>query len=203
MEKFELISFFSMGALYLINEIRKWYSETRSKKKKRQQKIEDAVRLDSEIYKVLWHLQGKFSCLRVYITQFHNGETFYTGQSIQRHTVSHEVTAQGKQVQPIKLNYGNVLISERLHMILVHLIRHSIFRIDDVSSLKNSNDEDVYWFETYGVKSFVYFKINDTKNRLIAVLNIHWDVVNPVTSRDVSYIIETKKRLETIFNSIE
>ena len=38
--------------------------------------------VDGKIYPFLWTLHQRFNALRVYITQFHNGSKFYTGQSI-------------------------------------------------------------------------------------------------------------------------
>jgi hypothetical protein len=202
MEKLELIIFLGGGVVYVLNEVRKWAVDKKITEKKGRHKIEEGVKLDSQIYALLWHILSRENASRVYITQFHNGELFYTGQSIQRQTISHEITAQGHGivVETVKPNHSNVLISQNLHTILVALIRYGVYQISDTG--KVINNEDRQWLEIYNVKSLLYIKINDKNNRLIAVLNIHWDEKESISSHEIAYLIEYKKRFETIFNQL-
>lgn len=163
--------------------------------------------IDAKIYKLLWPMLVDLKAARIFIFQFHNGANYYTGQSIQRKTMSHEIVADTSKVQSIKSYFDNVLLSELMRDIIDILIHDQLFGLDDkdVSNEKLSprlfkvlqSQADVYEF-----KSVYYFRIVNKQGHTVAILGFHWKHINPLVDRDKYRIIEYKKKIESIFNNL-
>lgn len=199
----ETIAVFFTAITYLFNELRKEILRRRAKKKP--SSLAKNLEIDSEIYPVLWHLMLRYKCIRAYITQFHNGDNFYTGQSIQRETVSHEVVADST-VTKIKPFRDNVLITYMDHKILVEIKEHSQFSF----GLKwhAQIDENFYhmlkdWTDLYSVRSLLYLPIKNRQGNIVAILNMHWNFSEAINRKHGLEIQEQVTLLETVFNRIK
>ncbi len=182
---------------YGIDKIRIYFRNKRKKKTLGHLDLNTAI--DSAIYPILWDLLGRFGAGRVYIVQFHNGSNFYTGQSIQRKTVSHEVAIR---LPKLKMNFDNVLISEMTHKMLREMMFGDYFHVDSIYDLKA--DEDLSdWMNVYGAQALYHFRLVDKFNNTVATLNMHWNSTNPLKPMDVDYILQAKKAIESIFNKIK
>lgn len=187
--------FVGVLTLYLVIELKKI-------RIRRKRSLEENLKIDAEIYKILWHLQGTLKAIRVYVTQFHNGDNFYTGQSIQRQTVSHEVLMQdlGNGVMSLKPTHTDVLIDSLNHEIIMQCARTGIYYEKNIALVDRR--QLAPWMQYYGVKSLYYFRINDKKGRMIAMLNLHFNLGDPIQDREVLHAEECKKKMEYIFNKI-
>jgi hypothetical protein len=167
-------------------------------RRKKPSSLDQSLKIDQLLYPILWDLLGRFGAGRVYIVQFHNGSNYYTHQSIQRKTVSHEVAIK---LPKLKANFDNVLISEMTHKILVSMLQGDYYNVDSIYDL-DQNDDLVNWMNVYGVRALYYFRIVDKKGNTVAMLNMHWPHTEPLKAIDVEYILEAKKGIESIFNKL-
>ena len=180
---------------YIFNEIRK---EVRIKRKAHKS-LDSNVILDAKIYQVLWEILAQYDCMRVYLTQFHNGDNFYTGQSIQRMTISNEVYRKG--VDKVKSTHDNILMPEMHHRILMDMQRLGVFETGIDSQDINPDLQE--WMTSYGVRHLFYLSITDGKTReTVATLNIHWNRNQPISRQQAFDIKEINKKFEKIFDEI-
>ena len=183
------------GAIWAFWEFVKMY---RIRKHRKKSPVETDSKITSKIYAALWPLQGEYRALRVYIIQYHNGDRYYSGQSIQRASVTHEVVSPGESsANHVKANNQNISISTRLHQINIELARTGIFRIDLKEQCKE--EEMQQWLSVYGVESLFYVKLANERNQIIGMLCIEWGEPNAIDGR-APHILEYKKQIETIFN---
>ena len=198
----EQAAIISMVVLYIFNEYRKIRSD---RKKKRYVGLDKNLYIDSQIYPILWDLLIKYRAIRVFIVQFHNGSSFYTGQSIQRMTVSHEVTVD-RSIIDIRKTHDNVQISEMDHRILVDVKSQEYYFIDDISILRGGpehNEVIADWMEVYGTKAMYVYRLIDKKTKeTVATLNLHFNFLDPLDESHAKQIKEMKKRLEAIFDML-
>lgn len=204
------IVIYIMAILGALNELRKWYLK-REEVRKKVSSVESDTELISQIYPILWHLLVKFKATRCYLIQYHNGDKFYTGQSIQRMTIYPEViNPEYEYVSPVRPNHENVLISNRMHYIQNKISNFDIYKINSISEIDELvsteftpvKEESISWMKTYKVDSLAYFKIKNKDNKIIAILCLEWNKPDKVTNDVVYYINEYKKRLETIFSKL-
>lgn len=159
--------------------------------------------IDAQIYPILWEIKDQYRAIRVFITQYHNGSKFYTGQHIQRMTVSHETCT--RLFRKVKDYNDNVLISEMDHRVLVDVTKCQYYWINDRNELKGNelNEQIIDWMEVYQAQSMYVFRIIDKSTKeTVATLHIHWTVKNPLSDLQVGEIMEMKKRLEAIFDKL-
>lgn len=189
-----------VALIYVMNEVRKIVASRKSK----HVGLDKNLVIDSQIYPIMWELMVSFRAMRCYITQFHNGSTFYTGQSIQRMTVSHEVILH-RTFLKVKDNNDNVLISEMEHRILMDIKTCDYYWVADVDELRTNQHNEVIadWMDVYNAKAMYIFRIVDKKSKeTVATLNLHFNHKHPLSDIDVGFILETKKRLEAIFDKL-
>jgi hypoxanthine-guanine phosphoribosyltransferase len=201
-EYWEILTFTGVSAAWLANELRKWKV---TRKKKRYHGLDKNLAIDGEIYEILWSLLVKYRAMRVFIVQFHNGSSYYTGQSIQRMTVSHEVTFPGQLISKVKINNDNILISEMDHRILTDIKKGDQYCVRDVDAIRDGMYTEAIadWMDVYSAKSMYNIRIIDKKTQeTVATLNLHFDSKDPLEDFEVGELMETKKRIEAIFDRL-
>jgi len=109
---------------------------------------------------------------RVWITQFHNGGTFYpTGKSIQKFSMFYETVSQG--TESIQSSFQQIPIS-LFSKSFNHLLT------DDIIAISNFKDETIatyglkYIAEESGCKSGYLFAIRSIEGKFIGVLGIDY-----------------------------
>jgi hypothetical protein len=109
---------------------------------------------------------------RVWITQFHNGGTFYpTGKSIQKFSMFYETVSQG--TESIQQNFQQIPIS-LFSKSFNHLLT------DDIIAIPNFKDETIatyglkYIAEESGCKSVYLFAIRSIEGKFIGILGIDY-----------------------------
>jgi hypothetical protein len=206
-DNIELLIWIIAGLTYILNEVRKEYNLYKSNK---HSTVEHDDHINAKIFPTLWHLVVRFNASRCYIIQYHNGDTFYTGQSIQRMSISHEVVnPHYDDAMSVKESNQNVTISNRMHHIQNQIITTGKYKIDTIWQLEDIKGINEYvqqqligWMKMYRIGSLLYLKISNNKNQLIAILCMEWPHEKPITAVDESYICEYKQRIETIFNNL-
>lgn len=175
------------------------YNKIRNKKKP--QTVESGVALNEKIYPLLWRLTMDYRAVRATIIQFHNGDFFYTGQSIQRNTMTHEVCYTG--IPPIKAQMDNQLISNLMHAILKNLYPHGRWGFDDPETADlNSEmamDELNSMCSLQKIKSAHYFRITDKNDRTVGILCLHWNFKMPLDSMAMEEIMTRVRLIENHF----
>lgn len=121
---------------------------------------------------------------RVWITQFHNGGTFYpTGKSIQKFSMFYETVSQG--TDSIQSSFQQIPIS-----LFSKSINHLL--TDDIIAIPNFKDETIatyglkYVAEENGCKSAYIFAIRSIEGKFIGILGI--DYVKHKTNLDIDEI---------------
>jgi hypothetical protein len=121
---------------------------------------------------------------RVWITQFHNGGTFYpTGKSIQKFSMFYETVSQG--TESIQASFQQIPIS-----LFSKSINHLL--TDDIIAIPNFKDETIatyglkYVAEESGCKSVYLFAIRSIEGKFIGILGI--DYVKHKTNLDIDEI---------------
>jgi hypothetical protein len=121
---------------------------------------------------------------RVWITQFHNGGTFYpTGKSIQKFSMFYETVSQG--TESIQASFQQIPIS-----LFSKSINHLL--TDDIIAIPNFKDETIttyglkYIAEESGCKSGYLFAIRSIEGKFIGILGI--DYVKHKTNLDIDEI---------------
>jgi len=109
---------------------------------------------------------------RVWITQFHNGGTFYpTGKSIQKFSMFYETVSQG--TDSIQSSFQQIPIS-----LFSKSINHLL--TDDIIAIPNFKDETIatyglkYVAEESGCKSAYIFAIRSIEGKFIGILGIDY-----------------------------
>ena len=178
------------------------YVRDKRKARRRRSTLDESLEFDARIYPIIWELQAKYKAMRVYIVQFHNGANFYTGQSIQKMTISHEVPQYQAGIGRMKNFYDNVLVSELDHRMLIDMKKGGYFvcsdryRVNDDAAMRQ-------WMDTYGMLSAYQFRIQDKKTgETVATLNLHFDRPEGLEPINIAHIMEIRKLLESIFDEL-
>lgn len=179
------------------------YYEFKKRRRKLRQNVDNVVALNDRLYPILWQLLVEYRAIRVSIMQFHNGEVYYTGQSIQRNTMTHEVC--GPDIAPVKPQFDNRLTSNVIH----HVIKmtrdtgHWGFASLDQFQLNMQRDNDEADFRLecrqYNIRSAQWFRITDKNNNVTGLMSIHWNLIQPLDVLAIKNIIHDVNVLENIF----
>lgn len=186
-DNLEIIIYILTALAYAINEFRK-EREKRTKQKPNPAIFEKSHESDGKIYPILWRMLIEFQAARIYIIQFHNGDKFYSGQSIQRYSISHEVYIPN--LQPIRKNYTMIPITYRMHDIINRLKLTGLISVTNIGELP---DDDVHkdFMNLHETIALHKFHIMDSQMRTIGILTLHFN--KPTVLGDIEILaIETQ-----------
>lgn len=150
--------------VFLTRVLEKWGLKKKHdpvlKEQQRSQLVEDRLKLLR---------QSHLLCDRVYVLQFHNGGTFYTGASMQKFTCSYEDVAPG--IIPVRSSYQSLPVG----------MVKSVLQDFQKSGYSYSRDINTYRDVAFtnmmrgsGVDTFLYVPIYDIQGYLIGMLCIEW-----------------------------
>lgn len=180
MSNFEYILYILTVGTWWLNELRK---ERRLKKKADPVAFENAYQIDGKIYPILYSLLMTLKATRVYVIQFHNGEHFYSGQSIQRYSISHEVVKPG--VAPMRRSYINIPITFRMHELIKKLKREGMNGVN-YEDLDEEQEHVKDFMDLYSVKGLYEYHITDMNQRTIGILSLHFQ--NPDSLDNIEHL---------------
>lgn len=130
----------------LFKEVFSWFTK---KKKTIREEIEAAEKVN----KVLIKLIEDTGADRAYVFQFHNGDYFYTGNSIDKMTNTHEVTAKG--ISREQLSSMGLMVAP-YRGIVSGMLNNDIYSIEDIEEDQSYNTKT--FFSERGAQS-VYLRI--------------------------------------------
>lgn len=186
------ISSLILLAFYFFNEQQK-----KKRIKKLSSKPEDllsSLEKESKIYPILWEMMVSFRAMRIYIIQFHNGDKYYSGQSIQRYSMTHEI--HDPAIGSIKKSYTAISMDVEMNSMVQLVIKDTILGINDVNKMMESEGKDILMFS--GVKSVYMYLIRNKKFQPIGLLYLTFPITNGLHEQAVSSIRLKVNELENI-----
>lgn len=148
--------------LELVRELFLYYT-----KKKRT--IKDSIEIGNKVDKILDALLEDTGADRAYVFQFHNGSYFYTGNSIDKMTNTHEKVVTG--VSHEQLKYRDV-ITAPFRYFVENILKNKVYSCDDPDEIPHYNTR--LMIVDRGVKSFKIVKMADSLNRLVGFVGIDY-----------------------------
>lgn len=155
------LSFFK-ELLVILKEIFVWGYK---KKKTLKEDLESA----EKIMRILHAIEEDYEADRVLVYQFHNGEYFYTGHSIDKMSNTHEVVSKG--VSREQVNSSSIFTSPFRSM-LRDLLDQNVVVYSDVDLIEDYNSK-VFFLER-GVQSVVMTLLRDRSDRPVGMLCVEF-----------------------------
>lgn len=196
MDRIEMIGGAAVFLFYLANEIRKYFTERR--RRKRKSSVDENHELDAEIYDLITNMLIRHGCHRVYITQFSNGERYFSGQSKLYMTITHERVRDDLKVRKIKRYVQGQLIGKSMHDILTDIKNTGEFSAEDIDKIE---DEDLQTeMHTFEVKRLYYVRITNQDGNTSGVLNMHWNHKYQLNEIEMQEVRNAVRLIENAFN---
>lgn len=172
--------------------------------KKKHSTIDRDVKFSAPIYDILVEILFKLPATRTFIKQFHNGSEFYSGQKIQRLSISHEKCRP--DVTPLKPYHDNVQVPTEVHDIISAMDdkRKDWFWSDDLTNVEDHYPELDTWMRSYDTKSVLYMRLFDKKtSATIGLLGVTFNHKFRLDiGTDILYLNRKKKEIETEFTKV-
>lgn len=115
--------------LVLLKEVFNWFT-------KRKKTIREEIEVAEKVNRVLVKLIADTGADRAYVFQFHNGDYFYTGNSIDKMTNTHEVTVKGISREQLS---GMGLMVAPYRSIVSGMLKNEIHEIKDIDDEQSYN----------------------------------------------------------------
>ena len=166
--------------------------------------IDTDVKFSAPIYDILTEILFQLPATRAFIKQFHNGSQYYSGQKIQRLSVSHEKCRP--DVHPLKMYHDNVQVPTEIHDMVSTMDedRKDWFWTADHPDLHEKFPELDVWQKTYGSKATLYVRLFDRKTGdTLGLLGITFNHMFRLDKEaDILYLMRKKKEIEGEFKKI-
>jgi hypothetical protein len=141
-------------------------------KKNKKDLLKESIENNTLISNKVEIIKEEYKADRVWITQFHNGGTFYpTGKSIQKFSMFYETVSQ--DTESIQQSFQQIPIS-LFSKSINHLLE------EDIIAISNFKDETIatyglkYIAEESGCKSGYLFAIKTIDNKFIGILGVDY-----------------------------
>lgn len=154
-------------ALISAGFFRRW--QDKNKEKKSRQQLMAQIQKDELIHFTLREIRRKYNSDRVYITQFHNGGSFYTNAPMQKASVTYERNSDG--LERITDRFQNVLVSNYT-WILTETLSNRMFYKDIDHQMTDLPSKSL--LKAYGNYAHAMSPIYDDSKNLIATLSLSW-----------------------------
>lgn len=136
---------------------------------KRKRTIQDSIEIGNKVDKILDVLIEDTGADRAYVFQFHNGSYFYTGNSIDKMTNTHEKVVTG--VSHEQLKYRDV-VTAPFRYFVENIIKNKVYDCGDPDSIPHYNTR--LMITDRGVKAFKIVKMADSLNRLVGFVGLDY-----------------------------
>lgn len=154
-------------ALITAGFIRRKDDKAKAEKSKKQ--LIDQIQKDELIHATLREIRRKYNSDRVFITQFHNGGTFYTNSPMQKASVTYERCSDG--LKRIADQFQNYLVSN-LSWYASKVLKNQAFFYDIDEVVDDIIMKSV--FKNYSTWAHAAVPIFDSNKNPIAVLAMDW-----------------------------
>ena len=139
-------------------------------RKKNKDYIESTLHASEQVNHKLEEIKEEIKADRVWVTQFHNGGTFYpTGKSITKFSVVYEVV--GPSTMSIQSNFQNIPVS-LFSKSLNELLQNDVILINDYKDVTVATYGLKYIAEEAGCKSNYLFAIKTIDDKFVGVLGL-------------------------------
>lgn len=160
----------------LIKEVFLWLT-------RRRKTIKDSIEIGNKIDQILDNLMEETGADRAYVFQFHNGSYFYTGNSIDKMTNTHEKV--GKGVSHEQLKYRDVGTAP-FRFLVEQIIKARIYTCNDTSDINHYNTK--LMMLDRGSKAFSIKVMFDSRKRPVGFIGIDF-----VKSKEIiTKVVENK-----------
>lgn len=132
---------------------------------KRKKTLKEDLESSEKIIKVLGQILSDFDADRSLVFQFHNGEYFYTGHSIDKMSNTHEVVSKG--VSREQINSSNIFTSPFRGM-MRDLLNEDVVVYSDVEGMDDYNTK--VFFSERGAQSVAMTLLRDKVDRPVGML---------------------------------
>ena len=146
--------------------------KTQLDKKEKKDILKESIENNTLISNKVEEIKEAMKADRVWITQFHNGGTFYpTGKSIQKFSMFYETVSHG--TESIQSSFQQIPIS-----LFSKSINHLL--TDDIIAIPNFKDETIatyglkYIAEESGCKSGYLFAIRSIDGKFVGILGVDY-----------------------------
>jgi hypothetical protein len=143
--------------------------DDKSKEAKSKKLLVDQIQKDELIHATLKEIKRKYNADRVFITQFHNGGTFYTNSPMQKVSITYERCSDG--LQRIADKFQNYLVSN-LTWYATKTLKYETFFYDVDEVVDDIIMKSL--FKQYSTWAHVAVPIFDNNQHPIAVLAMDW-----------------------------
>jgi hypothetical protein len=154
-------------ALITAGYIRK--KDDKAKEEKSKKLLIDQIQKDELIHATLREIRRKYNADRVFITQFHNGGTFYTNSPMQKASITYERCSDG--LQRIADKFQNYLVSN-FAWYAGKVLKNEAFFYDTDEVVEDIIMKSV--FKTYSTWAHAAVAIYDNQEHPIALLAMDW-----------------------------
>ena len=143
--------------------------DTKHQEEKSKKLLVEQIQKDELIHATLREIRRKYNADRVFITQFHNGGTFYTNSPMQKASITYERCSDG--LQRIADKFQNYLVSN-FAWYANKVLKNEAFFYDIDETVDDIIMKSV--FKTYSTWAHTAVSVNDAQNHPIAVLAMDW-----------------------------
>ena len=154
-------------ALITAGYIRK--KDDKAKQENSKRLLIDQIQKDELIHATLREVRRKYNSDRVFITQFHNGGTFYTNSPMQKASITYERCSDG--LEKFSERFQNILISNH-NWYFTEIINNRCFFTDVDTQVKDLPEKSL--LKNYGNYAHAGVPIYDNEKRLIGVMCLSW-----------------------------
>jgi len=145
--------------------------------------VEDRIRRDNVILQVLNDIRDRFSFSNCYISMFHNGTSYYTGDAMQKVSMVFEVT---DPTTPSIASSLQGIPSGIYTRILNELITNPVFSILDIESEPDPHTKNM--LKGYHIKQIYHFKLCDEVGFCGVLVCYFANKKKPLDEVDIEYI---------------
>jgi hypothetical protein len=144
---------------------------------------------NSNVQKAIRYALDQLDADRVYVYEFHNGESFYSGGHQQKFSCTHEtlkagVSSEALNLQDLRVSTFNDFISP--------VINDRKFDVPDISKLSDSLLKN--WFDNRGIASTFAFPVVTLNKNIIGMIAIDFTKnKDKLKEEEKSFIIQQSK----------
>lgn len=195
----DAIQYFVSFAFFIIYLWNEWQKRKRVKKiSSDPEDLSKTLIADGRIYSVLVDMLIRFRAKRVYVVQFHNGEKFYSGQSIQRMSMTHEV--KDPLLESIKKSYISIHLDAEMNEIVQYTIKYGGYSIGNIEEVQKSAFREMLSYRK--VKSIYIWAIRNKKRQPVGLLYLTFPIIHGLNDTDFPAILLKMNEIENILGEL-
>lgn len=172
----------TIGSLFL-----KEYLQYR--KNKKNTSVERYTQQNTNVEKAIRYAINQLDADRVYVYEFHNGESFYSGAHQQKFSCTYEslnsgVSSESLSLQDLRVSTFNKFVSA--------VVNDKGYHVPDVSKIKDSLLKN--WFDRRGIASSFAFPVITLNKNIIGIIAIDFTKnKDRLTKEEEQFIIQQSK----------